>query len=250
MNCVDIDQILSDGTDPGELLACSEVSQHIAACPNCRAALEFLRSPIAMPEARLPVPSDLRPVRPLPGAVIMAAGFLAVASAIVAGSLGLLGLRGWRLMPAWQNTLFAGYAILSCVALIPALVWCMRPGARRWVPPILAPLVIFAGHLVFTLLYPWNGAAVKPGLQCLGIGLAVGLAATAGGVAIIRQGYPLHPLLSGLLAGSVGALCAALALTLFCPHQTANHLVLSHGLAVALALVMGMLARPAFRQPA
>lgn len=250
MNCVDIDQLLSEGANAGDVLARSEAHQHIATCPTCRAAIDFLRAPVAMPEARLVVPPDLRTVRPLPGAAMMAAGFVAVAVAIVAASLSLLGARGWRLMPPWQNALFAGYAILSGLALIPALVWCMRPGARRWVPPILAPLLIFAGHTVFTLLHPWNSAALKPGLLCLGIGLVVGLAATAGGVAIIRKGYPLDPLLSGLLAGSVGALCASLALTLFCPHQTANHLVLSHGLAVALALVMGMLARPAFRQPA
>ena len=245
MNCGDIDRLLSEGASPG-----AEARQHIANCPQCRAAIGFLQSPAGIPNAPLSVPPDLKPVRPLPGAAMLAAVFVAVTAAIVAGSLSLLGLRGWRLMPAWQNALFAGYAILSCRALIFALIWCMRPGARRWVPPIPAPLLIFAGHMVFTLLYPWNAAALKPGLQCMGIGLAVGLAATAGAAAIIRKGYPLHPLLSGLLAGSVGALCASLALTLFCPHQTANHLVLSHGLAVALALAMGILARPAFRQPA
>lgn len=248
MNCAGIDRLLSEGARAERILSEAGASRHLAECPQCRATFEFLRTPREAPGVRATALPDLRRVRPLPPAPVIAAAFVALAGAVVAGSLSYLGLRGWRLMPAWQSALFTGYAILSGAVLLPVLVSSMRPGARRWAPPLFPPLFIVAGHAALALFYPWNGGTLKAGWQCLTIGIIVGLAATAAAVAVARRGYSLDARASGLLAGGAGALCAALALTLFCPHQSANHFVASHSVAVALVLLMGWWARPAFRR--
>lgn len=123
------------------------------------------------------------------------------------------GVPGRKLSPA---------ALLATVAAAVALF-----AAVTWVTEIHAPVVVPAGVRV---RYVW---------ECLGIATVSGIPALAAVAWLAWRLLPNRPWIAGAIAGLGAGLIADAGMRLFCWVSEPEHVILSHGGAIALLMLAG-----------
>ena len=106
---------------------------------------------------------------------------------------------------------------------------------------VLLPLTLLAWKAGVSALYEgmsvaWTG---RPGLRCLGLCLAVGVAPLAAALHARRRSDPLHSGATGAAIGGACGLAAAVLVDLWCPVAHLPHLLLGHLLPIVLFALTG-----------
>lgn len=159
-------------------------------------------------------------------------------SGALLASLAIFALAGGvrptgRPVALWLATSAGAIAIAAAAALLAlrrGRSMLGRPAAVLAGVAIGTPLLLLAWKLGVSAPFPemtrwWDE---RPGLRCLTLGLATGLAPTAAMLYLWRGTAPAHPRLTGLALGtSAGALAWAL-VDFWCPVAHVQHLLLGH----------------------
>ncbi|HBL29713.1 MAG TPA: hypothetical protein DD490_22995 [Acidobacteria bacterium] len=196
---------------------------------------------VSLQKLRAEVARDLAPVRPLRPAWMRALLLLPCAA------LGFALLA--RLFPGWQvNGLawaVAGLQLLVAYGILWVGLREAVPGQGPGLPALglaalVATLTVGGSNALLLALRPMD---VPPGLDwpfvvhCFRIELLLGLPAVALGFWLATRGFPLRPVVAGLLGGLSAGVAASGIWSLFCPVNELLHLVASHiGPIVAVAL--------------
>lgn len=231
----------------------SEAAAHIAGCESCRRlARAMAQSPQIVPplpdqlktiEAR--ILADLKPVKPLPSARVLAFALVFIVVVIAAvGGVGVLGTAGWRALSLLQRiavfTALGGTAALAAFSAARQIV----PGSRLLVSPwllVVAVLGVMIGILT-TLFHPHGETTfVATGLVCLRIGIECAIPAAILFWLVLQRGAILHPMFTGPTAGALAGLGGLTVLEIFCPNLNVYHILVWH-LGVVLASAVGGLA--------
>ena len=195
---------------------------------------------------------DLAPVRPLR----RWQGMTGVVLGMAAGALLLLGLFGIRTdllapRPDPIGLVSAGVSLVLALASVWAAIDSARPavGARRdgWAWSLVAAGVLPLGALfliVTALLHGGSSPLRDNGRDCITFGLFAGLFTAATLTAWLRRGAPVRLGQAGMLTGLAAGSAGIFAVSLYCPHTDMVHIGIWHGLAIAIAAVLGRLIVP------
>ncbi|GJE18831.1 NrsF family protein [Methylobacterium marchantiae] len=197
-------------------------------------------SPAALPHARLidALARSLVPVRRLGSPLRRILGWLLVVALPGAGLAAVADLKGALSRHAGEPDLVlaAVGSIATAVTAAAAAILATLPDRHpRWALLPAPSLALWIGASV-------SGAGAEHGAPislseacaCVGFILGLGVPFTLLLAAILRNGYALHPSLSGGLAGLAAASAAASILGLFHPFAMALNDLALHALAVAL----------------
>jgi hypothetical protein len=183
-------------------------------------------------------------VKPLPSDVLLGLAIQATGSAVVAGFLGTMGIRGWRTMQPLQISILLGFAGVLMLAFSLSFLRLIRPGAPP--PPVRIEMLVGLLCLGFpglcALLFPANLAqhSIRNGLFCLGSGMLLATLVCALLFRLARRGLVMDGTAAGAVAGAIGGIVAATALQGFCPHQEMSHLMVWHGLVIVMSVAVGL----------
>lgn len=195
---------------------------------------------------------DLAPVRPLRRWRGMTGALLG----LLAGVLLLLALVGVRpdllaARPDPIGVVSAGVFLVLTLASAWAAIDSARPavGARRdgWAWGLLAAAVlpVAALFLIATSLLHGDSSPLQDnGRDCITFALFAGLFTAAVLTAWLRRGAPVRLGQAGLLTGLAAGSAGVFAVSLYCPHTNMVHIGIWHGLAVAIAALLGRLIVP------
>jgi hypothetical protein len=185
---------------------------------------------------------NLAPVRPLPSAGRLTAGFaLAFLASVLAG--GVL-LRPVALAKMdWLTACLVFVSLGVCAGLLAAtLAAQMAPGSRQVAPAwMLAPGIVLALGIAFAAIFP-SHEEPDFGLRavsCLRTGLAAGALSAALLWLILRRGAVLDARWCGALAGLLGGLAGTTILESHCPDFNAAHILAGHWGAALLCAGLG-----------
>lgn len=188
--------------------------------------------------------TDLKPVRPLPPAGLLATAFALIFSALVLLGGLTLGDRALLRMD-WLTALFTFASLAASACLVAfALSGEMTPGRRLAPPWVLAAGILLALAVVFAVVFPYQEelAFWLRAWRCLRTGLAAGSLAAALVWLILRHGATLDPRASGALAGLLGGLTGTAILEIHCSDFNAMHIIVGHWGAAALGAGIGWIA--------
>jgi hypothetical protein len=249
VNCRDIDDmvvpyILGKPIPP-------EAAAHFAECERCRRLAEAIRQAPRVDE--LPrkhlkqiedrILDDMKPVKPLPAAVLTLVLLSIFAIVVVIGNV-VLGTAGWYALNLLQRLAVFSALTVSAGLLAFSAVRQIVPGSRLPVPPYLlvtAVLGVMAG-IFSTLFLPHRESTfISTGLLCLEIGLACAIPAAALLWLVLRRGAILSPMLTGATAGALAGLSGLTVLEVFCPNLNKYHILVWH-LGAVLASIIGCFA--------
>ncbi len=243
MTCNQLCRLLSDGqTLP------AAAHDHLAACEGCRALQASLAEfPVDVPAlnsfaARMT--ENLAPVRPLPSNRTLTLLFTALFIVFALSAAMPVGYLGFYALSIFQKVaIYAG--ISACALFLSAtLVPQMIPGAKRSLnPAVVFPTVLLA--LVLITLAMFDNFAmdrfVARGIPCFRFGT---ICAAGSGMLVwllLRKGFLISPLLTGITAGGFAGLTGFAVLALHCPIQNVTHVVVWHLGVIAVASFAGML---------
>lgn len=246
MSCKEVDQFLDCG--PGAALP-REAAEHLRSCERCRALFDGFQG--AVPHGLAPqlqgrleqaVLGSLEPVKPLPSARSLAAGFSLVFFAVAGAGAVALGVATPKVMNPVQLgvvfALLAGGAVLLAIALSRE----MLPGAyalnRLYCSKVLLAWLLPAFLLAVAALFPWRASQpFLAGFPCTLAGLLLSAPAAVLFWLLLRRGAVLSPGTAGAASGLLAGLAGALALHLTCIMAEAPHLAVWHvGVPVGCAL--------------
>ena len=175
--------------------------------------------------------SSLRPVRPLPPAWVLAGGLVLICVAVALAGAARSGFYGIQKLSVLEGTLiFPALAILMWLAAT-ACVTEMIPGSRRRVAP---GYLLGAGSLallaVFAVLFRdyRTDRFVSQGVACLTAGLLHAIPTALASWFLLRRGFAVNPVASGLVAGTLAGLAGVTMLELHCANFQALHVMLWH----------------------
>lgn len=208
-------------------------------------ALDAIPDPLATRGERPVPPPPVLPPSPARGEVrARRAIALGLAAAWIGGMLSVIELRSEVRAGAPRVVAPAiVWTVLAIVALVTALRRGRRGlGARAGVVTLLAVGVPAAFALAALLLgEPERGSAW--GVRgCLGTTLALAAGPLVLAAAALRHAFAAAGAWRGALVGAAAGLLGALLVGLHCPVETRMHLVVAHGLPIALAALAGALA--------
>jgi hypothetical protein len=201
---------------------------------------------VSLQKLRAEVARDLTPVRPLRPAWMRALLLLPCAAL----SFALLAL----LFPRWQlNGLAWTLAALQLLVAYGILWVGLReavPGQGPGVPALavaalVATFAVGGANAALLVLRPM---AVPPGqdwpyvVHCFRIELLLGLPAVGLGFWLATRGFPLRPVVAGLLGGLSAGVAASGIWSLFCPLNEVIHLLASHIAPIAAVALFGVFA--------
>lgn len=251
MHCEDVDRLASV-MPPRQLAQDAGVLQHLERCARCRVLYGDWSE--ALPESEVSsevkgsivnaLLADLKPVRPQPPALQLVATVLLILVGMIAAMAVLLGTEGLRLMTPWQKVVLGAVGLCGAALLSYGLVTLMHPSSQRPRLALAGMAVIVAGFsIAVASLFPWPAPQrfVMGGLRCFGAVLALTAPTMALLYVVMRRGYVLNAPLAGSTAAALAVLCAATVIQMFCPDQTAAHLLMWHGGGVLLAIGAGNL---------
>lgn len=189
--------------------------------------------------------TDLTPVRPLPSPVKRALiwlGFVLLTGLVLSliADLPLLGRRLAAAPDMWFAV--AGSSLTAVLAAIAAFKLSLPDAPRAWalLPLPTAVAWIFAsglGCLRGWLVPETHVPPMDETMECLAIILALSVPFSALLFAMLREAYPLLPVLTATIAGLAVAAAAATLLNLFHPFDAAVIDLVVHALAVALVIM-------------
>lgn len=137
---------------------------------------------------------------------------------------------------AWTIALPIGLS----VALLPRASG-FPPGVVAVRATLVAIVVLFVG----LALLPVSGLEADPTVAtvgvCLSFALLLALAPLTGAVVVLRSAFINAPILRGALVGAVCGLAGSVGIHAHCPVVTASHVLLAHGLPVAVLAALGAL---------
>lgn len=253
MTCDAVDRLLSEGISAGELKSRPDAAAHLQKCKRCEALVTWAAAPLPDPgvgalaahRIRSLMQADLKPVRPLPST-----GAAVVGALLLAGTVSLLhsltmGARGWQAL-AWEQALLLGGLFTGVILLASAsLVTSIRPGSRQRAPAAVPLCALLIGFPALTgWLFPSGPHEhfVADGVRCLAGGLMVAAMVSGIAYALARRGYSTNWPRTGATIGVIGGAVAVLALQISCAEQESGHLLVWHGLSIALSIAGGYLA--------
>jgi hypothetical protein len=250
MNCEEFDRRLSEADGLEELHSTEEVRAHLEMCDRCRSILTWMQGPQpsfvdhSQHNARMSqiLKQDLSPVSPLPSSTLLVGGLLAIAIAVVATFAGLMGSRGLQLMTARQIATLSIAGLCVAISLCVVLLWCIRPGAPRRLPPAAALGALLLGYPLLAMAsFPLGPSEhhFAEGIRCFLAGVLTAGISTYAVSVLMRRGHALNAPLSGAVFGGIGGLIAVVALQIFCPDLEALHLAVWHGLTIAASVAGG-----------
>jgi hypothetical protein len=208
-------------------------------------SLESDPNPDALNRITASVQQSLKPVRPLPSPWVLVSGLLLIAAAVAIAGAAHAGFFGIEQMAPWQRLLI--FSALGILAIIAAsqFVSSMIPGSlRRISSGALLTFAIAALLAVFALSFRDYHTThfVSAGLTCLVVGTlhAIPVALLSG--LLLRHGFAVRPISSGLAAGALAGLAGLGMLELHCPNFQATHILVWHTAVVLVSAALGALA--------
>jgi len=212
---------------------------------------EFLKQAAHNPEAVSPALLDriaaslgnsMPAVRPLPSSwvleigIILIAVAIAIAGAAEAGFFGVLKLNSFERM-----LIFPALAILIFLA---ASAWVSEniPGSKRlFTPGMLLGVSIFGLLAIFGVLFRnyQTDRFLSAGLICLGFGLLHAIPTALLGWLVLRRGFAMNAVASGLVGGTLAGLAGVAMLELHCPNFQALHVLIWHTAVIPVSAAGG-----------
>ena len=196
--------------------------------------------------------ADLKPAASLRQGKGMAFASLALAMGVLL-VLALLGLRDDLAAGHPDPFVLTAAGIFLVLALASAwgAIDMARPavGIRRegwgWIASMAA--VVPGSALALMLVDGLTGRAIDldyGGIECLALGVSVGLLTGATLVLWLRRGAPSSPARAGLLIGVAAGAAGIFAISLWCPHDSLLHIGIWHGATVVVSGLLGRIALP------
>jgi hypothetical protein len=187
------------------------------------------------------IENTLRPVRPLPPTWVLSLGLIAISAGIASAGAARLGFNGIHKMNVLERSLI--FPALGILVWLTATAFAteMIPGSRRRVASgtmlIVSSLALFA---IFAVLFRdyRTDHFLSQGIVCLVTGLLHAIPTALASWLLLRRGFAVNPVTSGLSAGTLGGLAGVIVLELHCPNFQALHILVWH---IAVPLVSAAL---------
>lgn len=228
-----------------------QARRHIGECARCGTLYKWMLqdvpsaglSPDRYGRIQEELRRSLKPVPPRLPIRVLAARFAAVFLLFGAPAIGMMGLAGLHEMGLAQMlgmivVLAFGVALLSL-----SLAWQMIPGSLQRIAPAAAISILAAGFLFgIILLFPWQTpeAFVTRGWQCFRACILMAVPAAVMFGLLVRRGVVLEPGRLGGTLGAIAGLLGAAVLQFTCSEQKASHLLVWHGGALLVSIVLGV----------
>jgi hypothetical protein len=191
------------------------------------------------------ISSDLQAVAPLPSPWILTSGLVAIGGVLGLGGALLLGPHGVRKMSALEiGVIFPVLAALLLAAATLSVATAI-PGSRRFITPrsLAVTGAIALGALFSGLFRDYaTEAFVWQGAKCLTAGLGFALPAWLATWLLLRRGFSVDTVATGLARGTLAGLVGVTMLELHCPNFEAPHLLVWHIGVLAVSSVVGAVA--------
>ena len=187
---------------------------------------------------------SLQPVQPLAPTWVLTLGLVLSCAAVALAGAARAGFQGVEALSITGRVLIFGtVALLACFAAA-QMVRAWIPGSRHFPPGAIVATVSGALLAVFALLFHnyQTHHFVSSGLTCLVTGLLHAAPAAILGWWLLRRGYALNSVSSGLLAGTFAGLAGLTMLELHCTNFEALHVLVWHTLVVPLSAALGAFA--------
>lgn len=249
MNCRDIEDVIIPYILGKPIRP--EAAVHIAECERCSRLAESLSHGPQVDE--LPgqqlkqiedrILDDLRPVKPLPGTVVLSSVALSIFAVVVVIGNVILGTAGWHAVNVLQRLVVFSSLTASACLLAFSAVRQIIPGSRLGLPPrlLVSAVVALMAGIFSTLFVPHREPTfISTGLLCLEIGLACAIPAAALLWLVLRRGAILSPISIGATAGTLAGLSGLTVLEVFCPNLNKYHILVWH-MGAVLASIIGCL---------
>lgn len=182
----------------------------------------------------------VRPVRP---AWVLGTALILICAAAAVAFAALIGFYGIRKLSGWERALvFPVLAILVWLAATTRVAE-VTPGSRRRVSPeSLLAVVTLALLAVFAILFhDYHTHHFLGGVACLKAGLLDAIPAALASWLLVRRGFAVNSVASGMVAGTLAGLAGVVMLELHCPNFEALHVLLWHTSVVPSAAAAGAL---------
>lgn len=190
------------------------------------------------------IASNLKPVRPLPSASMLALALFLITAGLSVISAWALGFHGIEQLTA-SDVAVIFPALLFFTAIASVLnVSEMIPGARRLTSPSRLLLIILFTWIAVDLALFQNynmGEFVKEGVPCLRAGLAVAAPTGIAGWLVLRRGFAVDRTAAGLAAGTLAGIAGLAMLELHCPILRTMHIMVWHTAVIPVSALAGAL---------
>jgi hypothetical protein len=199
-------------------------------------------SPALLDRIAASMGSSLRAVRPLPPSWVMEFGLILIAAAIAMAGAAKAGFFGvLKLNFSERMIVFPALGVLIFLA---ASGWVREniPGnKRRLTPGTLLGVTVFGLLAIFGVLFRnyQTHRFLSAGLICLQVGLLHAIPTAFLGWLILRRGFAVNAVASGLMGGTLAGLAGVVMLELHCPNFQALHVLIWHTSVIPISAAVG-----------
>jgi hypothetical protein len=199
-------------------------------------------NPALLDQAAASIGNSFLPVRPLPPSWAMESGLIAIAVAIAMAGAAKAGFFGILKLNFFERMIV--FSALSILIFLAASAWVSEniPGSkRRLSSSALLGVTIFGILAVFGVLFRnyETHRFLSSGLICLRLGLLHAIPTAFLGWLILRRGYAVNAVASGLVAGILAGLAGVTMLELHCPNFQALHVLIWHTAVIPVSAAAG-----------
>jgi hypothetical protein len=199
-------------------------------------------SPALLDRVAASLGESLTPVRPLPPSWAMESGLIAIAVAIAVAGAAKLGFFGVLKLSFFERIII--FPALGVLIFLAASAWVSEniPGSkRRLTPGTLLGVSVFGLLAIFGVIFRnyQTQHFLSAGLNCLEIGLLDAIPAAILGWLILRRGFAVNAVASGLVGGTLAGLAGVAMLELHCPNFQAMHVLIWHTSVIPVSAAAG-----------
>jgi hypothetical protein len=185
---------------------------------------------------------SLNPVRPLPPRWAMESGLISIAVAIAVAGAAKAGFFGVLKLNFFERMIV--FPALGVLIFLAASAWVSEniPGSRRrFTPGTLLGVAIFGLLAIFGVIFRnyHTQHFLSAGLKCLEVGLLHAIPTAILGWLILRRGFAVNPVASGLVGGTLAGLAGVSMLELHCPNFQALHVLIWHTSVIPVSAAAG-----------